>query len=166
MAAGKPESTGCRGSGSRGAWGRGPPRHLQSRRRAGSAAGLTWGESRGAGLGDQKQEAGPWGSGIRGEAPFPHGALTSFSTPRARRGIITKQPSLPATHPQPPPTLNPFSPRRRTQRTVLGTPVGMPGGWKPGLGDWCGMPGGLRRSSPGVPLGMGGPCVLAFLRTF
>lgn len=165
MAAGKLESTGCRGSGCLGAWGPGPRRHLQSWRRVGSAAGLTWGESKGAGPGDQKQEAGQRGSGIRGEASFPHGALNSFSTPRARRGITTKHPGLPATHLQPPPTLNPFSPRRRTQRTVRGTLVGMPGAWKPGLGGWCGMPVGLRRSSPGVPIGMGGTRVLAFLRT-
>lgn len=79
MAVGKPESTGCwevgpresLGAGTDRQTGMGPSRHLQSRRRAGSAAGLTWGESRGAGPGGS--EAGGRSSGIRDQrgGPFP-----------------------------------------------------------------------------------------------
>lgn len=54
-----------------------------------------------SGGGSEVRDRGP---GLQGSEPlpFPHGALTLFSTPWARKGIITKQPSLPATHPPTP----------------------------------------------------------------
>lgn len=97
------------------------------------------------------------GIGDQSRDPFPHGALTLFSTPRARRGIIAKQLGLPAT-PQtlPAPALNPFPPRRKARRAMLRSRMGMP----PGLGHGRRIPVGLGSPMPGFPLGLrtGGPC--------
>lgn len=67
-----------------------------------SLAGREVGKRGRGSAGHQKLEARPLAQEDQSRGPFPCGALTLFSTPRARRGIIAKQPSrllLTATHP-------------------------------------------------------------------
>lgn len=84
-----------------------------------------WPMGRGSGerpacpAGKQEQEARPWPTGIRGEPvpTFPRGALTSFSTPGARRGLSPN-------HPQPLPSLTPSYPGAKTRKACQGTGPG------------------------------------------
>lgn len=131
MVAKHPEATRSRRN-----WGAGPrPRQPgQAGRRVGSQApgektdSLAHGKGqRGEGSGErpacpagkQEQEARPWPTGIRGEPvpTFPRGALTSFSTPGARRGLSPN-------HPQPLPSLTPSYPGAKTRKACQGTGPG------------------------------------------
>lgn len=95
------------------------PREQENRQPAGLAWPGQWEGGGGEGkwgrgrAGDQKPAARPLAHEDQSGGPFPRGALTLFSTPRARRGISAKQPSslLHCHPPQPPPSLNPFPPR-------------------------------------------------------
>lgn len=129
-----------------------------------AAAGLTWGESKGAGPGDQ--EAGGRSTGIRD----PRGGL--FPTwgptrsPHPGHGGDYHQTPRPPCHSTP--SLHPPLTLSHPDAEPRGPLSRDPGGDAWGLEAWAGRlwnACGAEKVKPCVPIGMGGPRVLAFLRT-